>query len=648
MTLAVQHNPHAGAPFDDDDAAIAAALGDVSIPALLCSLVHMTGDPSWVRDLTLERGALSSDFQSGLSEEARLEICLRAVPAIAAYRDDGCRSHELSPELLLEMMSFLAGRPVQGRIVPMMFEDMQFDGADARTIRWGDEAPADARAASPVVVIGCGLSGILAGIRLSQAGLPFTIIDKNLGPGGTWWENRYPGARVDVGSHQYCYSFEPGHHWSEYYCQQPELRDYFTRVLDKYGLRAHCRFGTVVTALRWDDHAACWRVSVRTPDGSPEELDARFVVSSVGSLNLPRLPEVAGMDTFAGPSFHSARWPADLDISGTRFALIGAGASGFQIAPTIAEDVAQLTIYQRTAQWMFPNPLYRAAVPSGDRWAMRHLPFYARWFRFIMTYPGVAAGTNQYRFDPEFADNPRAVNRVNAARGEQLEAWITHGLAGRPDLIGKCVPDYPAMGKRILQDDGYWLRALCQPHVELVRTAIERIVPDGVVTVDGTLRPADIICYATGFRHNEFLASMEVTGRQGVSLRAQWGDEPTAYLGVTIPNFPNLFCLYGPGTNLAHSASIFFHSEYQMSYAMQAMHAVLAAGARSIEVRTDVHDAYAAWHQDEISQLVWAHPAIAHSHYKNPAGRVYTLSPWPLDQYRELTEVLRPEEYLIT
>jgi 4-hydroxyacetophenone monooxygenase len=648
MAIVEQINPHAGEPFTDDDATIAAALADVSVPALLCSLVHMTGDPSWIRGQVLQRMALSSDFQCGLSEEARTEIRAEAVPAIAAYRDGGCRAHDLPAELVLEMMSFLAGRPVQGRVVPMMLEDMQFDGADARAIDWGDEVPADAKAASPVIVIGCGLSGILAGIRLTQAGMPFTIIDKNDGPGGTWWENRYPGARVDVGSHQYCYSFEPGHHWSEYYCQQPELRDYFTGVLDKHGLRPRCRFGTEVTALTWDEADEHWRVAVRGADRETEVLEARFVISAVGSLNLPRLPSFPGMDSFAGPSFHSARWPADLDISGSRFALIGAGATGFQIAPTIAEDVAQLTIYQRTAQWMFPNPVYRAAVPAGDRWALRHLPFYARWFRFIQTYPGVAAGTNQYRFSPDYADNPLAVNVVNEERGEQLKAWITHGLSGRADLVEKCIPNYPAMGKRILQDDGSWLRCLCQPHVELVRTQIERIVPDGVVTVDGTMREADIICYATGFRHNDFLASMDVTGRRGASLRAQWRDEPSAYLGITIPNFPNLFCVYGPGTNLAHSASLFFHSEYQIGYAMQAIHEVLAAGARSIEVKQEVHDHYAAWHQAEISQLVWAHPSITHSHYKNPAGKVYTLSPWPLDQYRELTEVLRAEEYFVS
>jgi 4-hydroxyacetophenone monooxygenase len=639
-------NPHAGQPFDDDDGAIARALEDVSIPPLLLSLVHMTGDPSWIRDRPLPYVASSADFDSGLPEDVRDEVRRLALPVIAAYRDAGCEPQPLPRELLLEMMSWLATTPLEGRMAAMFFEDMQFDGADSRAIDWADEVPAPVRSSTPVLVIGCGESGILAGIRLSQAGLPFTIVEKNDGPGGTWWENRYPGARVDVGSHQYCYSFEPGDHWSEYYCRQPELRDYFADVLDKYGLRDRCRFGTTVTAARWDEASARWQVEL---DGG-QVVEAQFVISAVGSLNLPNLPDIPGMDDFAGRSFHSARWPDDLDLTGLRFALLGAGASGFQIAPTIQPEVEQLTIYQRTAQWMFPNPVYRTAVPAGDRWALRHLPFYARWFRFLMTYPGIAVGTNPFRRDPSYDDSDGlAINEGNAQRRVQLEAWISGNLEGRPDLVEASIPDYPASGKRILQDDGFWLRALREPNVELVRTPIERIVPEGVVTADGVVREADVICFATGFKHNEFLAPIELVGRGGASLREQLGDEPTAYLGITIPNFPNLFCVYGPGTNLAHSASLFFHSEFQVSYALEAIRAVLTSpGARSVEVRQDVHDDYAALHQDEISQLVWAHPSIAHSHYKNPQGKVFTLSPWSIDRYWELTRTFEPGDYVLS
>ena len=642
-------NAHAGQPFTDDSDAIAVALIDVSIPALLCSLVHMTGDPSWVRGPYKPMIGMPGDFQCGLSDEVCAEVRDAALPAIAAYRDGGCVPQTVSPELQVELIEFLAGQPVTGSVLGMVLEDLKFDGEDPLAVQWKEnEISADVRAASPVVVIGAGLAGILAGIRLNQAGLPFVILEKNAGAGGTWWENSYPGARVDIGSHHYCYSFEPAAHWSEYFCQQPELRDYFASMLDKYGLRGHCRFNTEVVEAGWDDGAERWTVTVRTPEGEIETLDAKFVISAVGSLNLPKLPDIPGMDSFAGRSFHSARWPADLDISGTRFALLGAGATGFQIAPTIADRVENLSIFQRTPQWIIPNPKYHATVPAGDAWAMEHLPLYARWLRFITMWPGVATGTDRYRSDPDYDDGSGwAINEANEARRMAMTQWITSMLEGHPDLIEKSIPSYPASGKRMLQDNGSWLNCLKKPNVEFVRTEIERIVPEGILTVDGVLHEADIICYATGFRHNEFLAPMTIRGRGGVTVREQWGDEPTAYLGITIPNFPNLFLMYGPGTNLAHGISLFFHSECQMSFSIDAIAQVLASGHDTIEVRKDVHDEYVERHQAEISQLVWSHPSITHSHYKNPNGKIFTLSPWKMETYWEWTRSADMDDFIL-
>lgn len=638
-------NPHFGEPFDDDPDAIAAHLEDASVPTLLCSMVHMTGDPRWIREA--RRPSPSSPITpQGLSgPEESLALPPEALRVITEYQRGGCVPKPLSREVLEEMMAFLARAPLSPRMTEMFFFDLQFDGEDPAAIRWGDEIAEDVRAASPVVVIGAGMAGIQAGIRLAQAGLPFTIVEKNAGPGGTWYENRYPGARVDVPSHQYCYAFEPGHHWSEYYCQHPELRAYFTEILDKYGLRPHCRFETEVVGAEWDEDAGRWRVAVRGEDGEGEVLDARFVITACGSLNIPRLPDIEGIDDFAGPSFHSTRWPADFDHRRRRMALLGAGASGFQIAPAIAGDVAHLTIFQRTAQWVMQNHLYQHPVPSGEAWCMRHLPFYARWLRFTKTYPGIGNGVEPFRIDPDHVDpDNQSVNPANAMSRDFMLGWMRSHLEGRDDLIEKVTPDYPAMGKRILQDDGSWFEALKRENVELVRTQIDRIEPQGVRTSDGRLHEVDAICFATGFEHNDFLA-FDVKGRGGASLREQWGDEPSAYLGISVPNFPNFFICYGPGTNLAHSAGLFFHAEYQTLHAMQAIHRVLADDARRIEVRQDAHDRYVEELVERISSLVWAHPTIQHSHYKNPDGRVYTLSPWSIDEYWEMTSPLDPDAY---
>jgi len=638
-------NPHAGTPFTDDAAAIARALEDASVPALLCSLVHMTGDPSWIRGDIKPTMCTSIEFQGFMPPAMQAEARRRALPAILAYRDAGFTPHVLPRALLQEMMEFVACGPVEGARAEMMLHDLSLDGADCDAVTWGDQIPAAVKDDAHVVVIGCGESGILAGVRLQQAGLPFTIVEKASGPGGTWWHNRYPGARVDVGSHHYCYSFEPADHWTEYFCQGPELIGYFERILDKRGLRPHCRFSTEVTAATWDEATGKWEVRLRTADGREETIAARFVISAVGSLSLPRFPEIAGRETFRGPSFHSSQWPADLEIRGKRVALLGAGATGFQIAPTIADEVASLTIFQRTAQWMFPNPSYHAPVPEGERWAMRHLPFYGRWFRFAMIWPGIGMGVESYRIDPSFDPEGRAINAINAQRRGDMTSWITSQLGDRPDLVEKSVPPYPPLAKRILQDNGSWLGCLKKPNVELVQTAIDRIEPDAIVTADGKRYAVDVLCFATGFRHVEFLAPIAFTGRGGRSLRAQWGDEPSAHLGITVPNFPNLFCLYGPGTNLAHGASIIFHSECQVNFTLSAIHAVLARGARAIEVKHDVHHDYAARYRREIDSLIWSHPVVKHSHYKNKAGKIFTLSPWPIETYWTWTRAVDPAEY---
>jgi 4-hydroxyacetophenone monooxygenase len=288
-------------------------------------------------------------------------------------------------------------------------------------------------------------------------------------------------------------------------------------------------------------------------------------------------------------------------------------------------------------------------VPDGDRWAMRHLPFYGRWFRFITFYPGAGLTIEGSRIDPEFDDSDGfAISARNLERRGIIQQWMSAQVHDDPALLEKILPDYPLTAKRMLQDNGSWLACLQKPNVELVRMGIERIVPEGVKTVDGVVHPVDIIAYATGFRHNDYLWPMDITGRDGQKLRDQWGDEPTAYLGITVPNFPNLFCLYGPGTNLAHGGSLIFQSECQVNYVMEALRLLLTTGAHAVEPRPEVHDEYAELYQSEISQMVWAHWSVKHSHYKNPDGRVFTLSPWPIPLYWRWTKQFEPSDYVIS
>jgi 4-hydroxyacetophenone monooxygenase len=560
---------------------------------------------------------------------------------IADYRDRGCPEPEpIGAELLQEMMQWLVCEPVPDEYVPMLLEEMELDGRDARATRPLEQSDL------PVIVIGCGESGLLAGIRLKAAGIPFTIVEKNAGVGGTWWQNTYPGARVDVGNHFYCYSFEPTDQWTHYFAEQPELQAYFQGVMDRYDIGRHVLWETEVTEAAWDDATATWTVRARDRSGAVTTLSARAVISAVGQLNRPHLPAIDGQQDFTGPAFHSAEWDHSVDLRGKRVAMIGAGASGFQIAPTIAPDVDHLTVFQRTAQWMFPNPNYHADVGPGVQWALRHLPFYGRWYRFLLFWPGCDKGLEAARVDADYPDQQTAVSQINEITRIMFTEWIRSQVGDDPDLLAKVLPDYPATGKRTLQDNGSWLQALTRDNVELVRTGIDRIERDAVITDDGTRHPADVIVYATGFQANKMLWPMTVVGRDGEILSERWGERPSAYLGITVPGYPNFFCMYGPGTNLAHGGSLIFHSECQMRYITRCLELLIANGHRALEPR---EDKAADWHdrsQAEMRKMVWSQPSVKHSFYKNEFGEVYILSPWRLVDYWTWTREPNPDDFV--
>ncbi|MGE2717046.1 flavin-containing monooxygenase [Mycolicibacterium litorale] len=635
-------NPHAGQPFTDSDEQIADALLDVSIPTLMMSLVHMSGDESLIRGHLRPAGLFLNEVQGYMSEEDKAAVRALALPIIADYRDRGCpEPAPIRPELLHEMMQWLVCEPVPAEYVPMLLEEMELDGRDTRAAPRAEPARTD----FGVLVIGCGESGLLAGIRLKEAGIPFTIVERNSGVGGTWWQNTYPGARVDVGNHFYCYSFEPSDGWTHFFAEQPELQAYFQRVFDRHGLAPHVRFDTEVTEAVWDEDTATWTVHMRNRDGALDSVRARAVISAVGQLNRPHIPAIEGQTDFAGPAFHSAEWDHSVDLRGRDVAMIGAGASGFQIAPAIAPEVNRLTVFQRTAQWMFPNPNYHASVGEGVRWALRHLPFYGRWYRFLLFWPGCDKGLDAARVDPDYPDPQRAVSEVNDLARMMFTEWITGQVGDDPDLLAKVLPDYPATGKRTLQDNGSWLRTLTRDNVDLVRTGITRIEADAVVTEDGIRHPAEILVYATGFHANRMLWPMRVVGRGGKVLSEQWGERPSAYLGITVPDFPNFFCMYGPGTNLASGGSLIFHSECQMRYIAQCLDMLIDGGHRWMHPRRECAEDWRARSQEELGKLVWSQPSIKHSFYKNSYGEIYTLSPWRLVDYWTWTRSPDPQHF---
>ena len=637
-------NPHAGQPFTTSDVQIAEALLDVSIPTLMLSLVHMSGDPSLIRGELKPAGLFLNEVQGYMSEEDKA--------AVAQDRAGGDRRlpRPRLPGARADRPGVVAGDDAVAGLragsARIRADAARGDGTrrQGRVERSGG-TPADD---FPVVVIGCGESGLLAGIRLKEAGIPFTIVEKNAGVGGTWWQNTYPGARVDVGNHFYCYSFEPTDQWTHFFAEQPELQAYFQTVMDKYDIGSHVLWETEVTEASWDDATATWSVRARDRNGATTTLSARAVISAVGQLNRPHLPDIDGQQDFAGPAFHSSEWDHSVDLRGKRVAMIGAGASGFQIAPAIAGDVDRLTVFQRTAQWMFPNPNYHAEVGPGVQWALRHLPFYGRWYRFLLFWPGCDKGLEAARVDADYPDQQTAVSEINEITRIMFTEWISSQVGDDAELLAKVVPDYPATGKRTLQDNGSWLRTLTRDNVELVRTGIDRIESDAVVTADGTRYPADVIVYATGFQANKMLWPMSDLRARAAKSSASVGASGRRRIWASpCRAIPNFFCMYGPGTNLAHGGSLIFHSECQMRYITECLELLIAGGHASLEPREDKATDWHERSQAEMRKMVWSQPSIKHSFYKNSFGEVHILSPWRLVDYWAWTREPNPDDFVI-
>ena len=618
-------------PFSDSEATIAAHLEPTNIPALLATLIHFTGNADHLDAFPLPVTDVSTwgDENGGIPPEKQAEARALAARLLARWRDAGYPPlPRPSAAAVDRAMHFVAGGQVPPEYTDLLTSELHLDGvpsASGITI----DAPAVAKAAFPVVVIGAGMSGLLAGIALKEAGVPFTIIDAQDRVGGTWTANRYPGVRVDTPNHLYSYSFEPAHEWPYRYSTGDVLQDYFERIATKYGLHEHIRFRTRVEAATWDGKA--WQVKLSTG----ETLPARAVISAVGQLNTPKLPDIPGVGSFAGPAFHSAQWDADVDLKGKRVAVIGTGASAFQIVPEIAGDVASLAIFQRTPPWLLPSPIYHDKVPEGVRWALRHMPFYANWNRFGLFW-SLTEFLRPMVSKTDGWNRPGSLSEMNAALRDLLEGALAAQLGDRPDLLAKSIPPYAPGGKRMLVDNGVWATALKRDNVDLVTDAISAIEPGGVRLASGRLVAVDVIIYATGFSASDFLVPMHITGENGQDLHKAWDGDARAYLGMTVPGFPNFFMIYGPNTNIVVNGSIVFFSECSVRYIMGCIKMLIEDGKTALEPRPDITAAFNERVDAENARMAWAAPDV-NSWYKNAKGRVAQNWPFALVDYWNAT-----------
>jgi cation diffusion facilitator CzcD-associated flavoprotein CzcO len=459
-----------------------------------------------------------------------------------------------------------------------------------------------------VAIIGAGISGIATGVKLRQALIEsFTIFDKAAGPGGTWRHNHFPGAGCDVPAHLYSFSFRRKPDWRRVYASQGEILEYLEQTVDHFGIRPHCRFNTGVSQIRWNEATHQWHL--HTDNG--EELAFDVVVSSVGLMDVPKIPDLPGLGEFQKPSFHTARWDDTQDLTGKRVAVVGNGSSAGQVVPAIAPLVAHLYVFQREANWVVEKKDVEFTLAQIERF--RRSQFARSWERYRifigsdLTFSKVIPGSKKHR----------------QATGRSLE-FLRRSVTD-PEIRERLTPDYPFGCKRVMIDDNY-LRTFNRSNVELVPHAVTGVTSTGVLSADGAEHKVDVLVLATGFHPPSFLMTVEVFGLNGRRIHGVWEEAggPEAFLGVTVPGFPNFFMQYGPNTNNATTSQSFM-LEVQAAYIVKAICLMSRRRISALEVRRNVAHVFNRWLQRKMPEM--AYMTGCHNYYRSPSGKVVTN--WP-------------------
>ncbi len=475
-----------------------------------------------------------------------------------------------------------------------------------------------------VAIIGSGFGGIGMAYYLKQAGIEsFAVLEKADDLGGTWRDNRYPGAGCDVPSHLYSFSFEPHYPWSKRYAAQAQIHSYIRHCAKKYGLLSHIRYGCEVSAAKFDEATALWTLTLQ----NGETLQAQFVVSAVGQLSRPAIPAIEGRESFAGESFHSANWNHDYDLNGKRVAVIGTGASAVQFVPEIVKKTQRLDVYQRSPGWTIPKvekEFSDREINLLQKWPTIHDLDRARVFGATESL-GIAYRGNKLL---EMAVTQLARNHLRRQIKDKA-------------LRRKLTPDYPVGCKRILLSNE-WLPALAEPNVEVITEGVASIDATGITSSEGHHREVDAIIYSTGFQASDFLAPIKVEGLNGIDLNEAWRDGTAAYLGMAVPQFPNFFMLYGPNTNVG-SGSVIFMLECQQRYVVQMLRNQDKQGWRY----ADVLQKEMLEFRDEIRQrsAQSTFEGDCQSWYKDANGHNSNNWVGSMHEYRKRTETLQQAHF---
>ena len=478
------------------------------------------------------------------------------------------------------------------------------------------------------IIIGSGFGGQAAAINLRRIGIEdFLILERRAWMGGTWSQNSYPGAAVDVQSPLYSLSFEP-YRWSQMFAEQDELVEYTNHVLAKHGLREKTKLNANVTKVQWDEAAQTWQVQLE----SGETLTAQFLINASGPLSTPVIPHFKGRDTFQGQTFHTNNWQHSYDHKGKRVAIIGSGASAAQVIPAIAPEVAQLHVFQRTPHWVLPRPDH--VFSKFERALLGNKLIYKALRTAI--YWGLESRVIGFKYS-------QTMLKLVAQR--EAEHHIKKQIAD-PAIRAAVTPDYTIGCKRIILSSTLY-PALCRPNVKLhpKDDGIAEINERGILTAKGEQIDLDLIVYSTGYDATDGVISYPVIGKGGKSVQDFWAEFPRAYLGTTMPGFPNLFVVTGPNTGIGHTSAIFV-IEAQMEYIRRAIQAVQKQGAKAIEVKPQAEADYTTMIHREMKQTVWQSGGCT-SWYKSKSGHVIAMFPGFSFTFRQMAKAFKPGDHVI-
>jgi len=619
-------------------------LEDANIPTLLMVLTQLSGDLRWIEppyQPTRTRG-LDDHDSGGLSAAVQEEIRAAAFAAISEWsrgREVGLRHP--SAELVTQMMSVCMGTEVPPEFGALLHAELESALDAGEPVPTPLSEPDDIGPENHAIILGAGASGLAAAISLRKLGITYSIYEKNDNVGGSWYANDYPGAGVDTPNHLYALSFAPAD-WKHYFATRDEIQEYLESIAETHSIYPNISLQSEIIAARFLANEQLWAVDVRDGSGKVTTHKARYFITAMGAFSRPIRPNIPGLQEFEGDVFHTAQWPKSADLRGKRVAVIGTGASSMQVVASIPDLAESVTVFQRSAQWVAPFDKFRKEVPGDVRTLIREVPLYRAWYRLRQNWTFTDNIHASLQKDPDWPHSERSLNAINDGHRRYFQRYMEKSLAGRPDLIEKSLPTYPPFGKRILLDNG-WFKALVKPNVHLVTESVERITSTGIVSASGEESEFDVIVLATGFDVVRFLAPVEIVGREGAVLSEVWdGDDPRAYLGMMVPQFPNLFCLYGPNTQTA-GGSLLFVIESQIHYMTNLLVKLQKEGLVTAEPTAEVFSNYNQRVDIANENMIWTHSGME-TYYRNARGRVVVVNPfravdfWAMTREADLSE----------